>query len=121
MGEIYQATRLQRTGRLASLLLFWFLNSCSPPSAGLSNSLKDYNLVLIMVDALRADHLGCYGYWRQTSPFIDSLADRGVLFERALSNSSYTRESLVPELCTAGTPEEGCAARDHWATPENMG
>ncbi len=28
---------------------------------------------------------------------------------------------LVPELCTAGTPEEGCAARDHWATPENMG
>jgi arylsulfatase A-like enzyme len=39
--------------------------------------------LLISIDTLRADHLGCYGYQRDTSPFIDSLAARGVLFENA--------------------------------------
>lgn len=54
-----------------------------------------YNVVIINIDTLRADHLGCYGYRRNTSPFIDSLAARGVLFEEARSNSSYTRESVA--------------------------
>lgn len=39
--------------------------------------------ILISIDTLRADHLGCYGYGEDTSPFIDSLADRGVRFEHA--------------------------------------
>lgn len=56
--------------------------------------LKDYNLIIINIDALRVDHLGCYGYFRNTSPFIDSLAEKGILFEYVLSNSSYTRESV---------------------------
>ncbi|HEV2722163.1 MAG TPA: sulfatase [Thermoanaerobaculia bacterium] len=41
------------------------------------------SIVLISVDTLRADHLACYGYARPTSPFIDSLAQRGTLFEEA--------------------------------------
>jgi len=57
--------------------------------------LKDFNLIVINVDTLRADHLGCYGYGRPTSPFVDRLASEGVVFERALSNSSYTRESVA--------------------------
>ena len=48
------------------------------------------NLVLIVIDTLRADHLSCYGYSRDTTPFLDSLASRGALFERALSTSSWT-------------------------------
>ncbi|MCP4659635.1 MAG: sulfatase [bacterium] len=40
--------------------------------------------ILISIDTLRADHLGCYGYSRATSPFIDSLAARGALFENAI-------------------------------------
>jgi arylsulfatase A-like enzyme len=39
------------------------------------------NVVLIVVDALRADHLSCYGYARQTSPHLDALAASGVLCE----------------------------------------
>lgn len=39
--------------------------------------------LLISIDTLRADHLGCYGYERETSPFIDSLAARGTVFENA--------------------------------------
>lgn len=69
--------------------------SCSRERSATWKSLKDYNLVIINIDALRADHLSCYGYSRNTSPFIDSLAGNGVLFERAVSNSSYTRESVA--------------------------
>lgn len=60
-----------------------------------SSGLEDYNLIIIVVDALRADHLGCYGYHRNTSSFVDSRAEEGVLFERALANSSFTRESIA--------------------------
>ncbi len=42
------------------------------------------NVILISLDTLRADHLGCYGYSRPTSPFLDELAKRGTLFETAI-------------------------------------
>ena len=48
------------------------------------------NVVLISIDSLRADHLGCYGYARRTSPSIDLLASEGVLFEVAVSSTSWT-------------------------------
>jgi len=57
--------------------------------------LKEFNLIFINIDALRADHLKCYGYARNTSPFLDSLAAQGVRYERAHSNSAYTRESVA--------------------------
>ena len=43
------------------------------------------NIVVLAIDTLRADHLGCYGYHRPTSPEIDQLADQSVLFERAFA------------------------------------
>lgn len=52
------------------------------------------NIILITLDALRADHLGCYGYPKGTSPFIDGLAKRGVLFNRAFSTGSATPQSF---------------------------
>jgi arylsulfatase A-like enzyme len=42
---------------------------------------KSLNVVLFGVDSLRADHMSCYGYHRQTTPHIDRLASEGVLFE----------------------------------------
>ena len=39
------------------------------------------NIALFVLDTLRADHLGCYGYFRDTSPTIDKIAREGVLFE----------------------------------------
>lgn len=69
----------------------------APPSIvaeSKSSSDRRANVVLIVSDSLRADHVGCYGYSRETTPFIDSLAENGVLFEQAFSNSSYTRESI---------------------------
>jgi hypothetical protein len=41
-------------------------------------------IVLVSIDTLRADHLGAYGYGKDTSPFLDSLAQRGATFEQAI-------------------------------------
>jgi arylsulfatase A-like enzyme len=51
------------------------------------------NIVLVSVDCLRADHLGCYGYPRPTSPNIDSLAAEGCVFERCIAQCSWTLPS----------------------------
>lgn len=56
------------------------------------------NLLLVSIDTLRADHLGCYGYPRPTSPFIDSLAGEGALFRHSLSQASWTRASAASLL-----------------------
>ncbi|MBI5492878.1 MAG: sulfatase [Deltaproteobacteria bacterium] len=52
------------------------------------------NVCIILVDCLRADHLGCYGYPKASSPNIDSIASRGVVFENAVSQSNWTYPSL---------------------------
>jgi arylsulfatase A-like enzyme len=49
-----------------------------------------YNLLLISIDTLRADHLKCYGYNQDSSPHLDQLAREGVLFENLTSASSWT-------------------------------
>lgn len=52
------------------------------------------NVIYISVDALRADHLSCYGYKRATSPNIDTLAREGVIFTQAIAQSSHTPASI---------------------------
>ena len=74
------------------------------------------NILLISLDALRADHLGCYGYDRPTSPFIDQLASRGTRFSHASVNTHGTPPSHTTMLSSlyqethrvgygGGTPE----------------
>ncbi len=53
------------------------------------------NVVLIAIDSLRADHLGCYGYDLPTSPNIDALAAESVLFERAFAPGIPTTPSFT--------------------------
>ena len=48
------------------------------------------NILLITLAATRADHLGCYGYFRTTSPNIDAIADSGIVYTSAYSTSSWT-------------------------------
>jgi arylsulfatase A-like enzyme len=48
------------------------------------------NVLLVSIDTLRADHVGCYGYDGGTTPNLDALARRGILFRRAVSNAPYT-------------------------------
>jgi arylsulfatase A-like enzyme len=53
-------------------------------------NLRNVNVILISIDTLNPKHLGCYGYDRNTSPTIDSLAKAGMLFENAFSHSPKT-------------------------------
>jgi len=55
----------------------------------------DLNVVFILVDTLRADRLSLYGYERQTTPVIDDLANHGIVFERVIAQSSWTKTSMA--------------------------
>jgi len=63
------------------------------------------NVVLLSVDALRADHLSCYGYDRETSPVLERIAADNIRFQTAISASSHTREA-VPSMLTGRYPDE---------------
>ena len=53
------------------------------------------NVMIVLIDALRADHLSSYGYERSTSPNIDRFASDSVLFTQAISHSTYTKTSIA--------------------------
>ncbi|HZQ68570.1 MAG TPA: sulfatase [Terriglobales bacterium] len=63
------------------------------------------NVLLVILDALRADHVSAYGYPRPTSPEIDRLAREGTLFENAIAPSSWSLPSHV-SLITGRYPHE---------------
>jgi arylsulfatase A-like enzyme len=63
------------------------------------------NILLVMVDTLRKDQLGVYGYERDTTPVIDALAESGLVFENAVAQSSWTLPSLW-SLFTSRYPGE---------------
>jgi membrane-anchored protein YejM (alkaline phosphatase superfamily) len=74
------------------------------------------NVLLVTIDTLRADHLGCYGYRRDTTPNLDALAREGVRFERPISVSSWTLPSHA-SLLTGLYPAEHGAVTDVKALP----
>jgi len=51
------------------------------------------NIILIVMDTVRADHLSCYGYYRRTTPNIDEIAKRGTLYQNAFSAAPWTPPS----------------------------
>jgi arylsulfatase A-like enzyme len=55
-------------------------------------------VILVLLDTVRADRLGCYGYGRNTSPHIDALAGEGVRFSQAISPSPWTLPSVASLL-----------------------
>jgi len=58
------------------------------------------NIALITVDTLRADHVGCYGYERDTTPNIDELASESEQFTSAIAHACATRPSF-PSILTS--------------------
>jgi arylsulfatase A-like enzyme len=64
-------------------------------SAGRTLDLRNRDFLLISIDALRADHLGSYGYTRPTTPHIDALAASAVLFEHAYAPTPHTSYSVT--------------------------
>jgi arylsulfatase A-like enzyme len=64
---------------------------------------RDLNVLLVVIDTLRADRLGAYGYDRPTSPEIDKLARDGVVFDNAWAHAPSTRYSM-PAIVTGRWP-----------------
>jgi arylsulfatase A-like enzyme len=74
--------------RAAVLVGYLFATGCTPVPEPTGHAPPD--VVLVSIDSLRADHVGSYGYERDTSPTMDRLASEGVRFETAVSTTSWT-------------------------------
>jgi choline-sulfatase len=71
------------------------------------------NVIIIGMDAVRPDHLGCYGYERNTSPSIDRLAAEGVLCEDAVSPAPWTLPSFATVLTSLYPTQHGAVGFNH--------
>ena len=81
-----------------------------PPQQATLSSRPD--IFLYVVDALRADHLGCYGYLRDTSPRIDRFARKNTLCLNAYAQTSWTRPSAASILSGLPPKEHHTIGRD---------
>jgi arylsulfatase A-like enzyme len=93
-----QDRRGSRSGRSAALLagfLAVVAAACAGDSDGPPPGAAGWDQVVVVLDTLRADALGCYGYRRDTSEYIDRFAAEGRRFEEAFSPASYTLTSVA--------------------------
>ena len=90
------------------ILVFLLIKACSPNKP---------NIIIIISDALRKDHLGCYGYKRNTSAHIDSFAKGATLFMNAFSQAPSTKPSIA-SLFTSKYPSQHNAINDEDALDE---
>lgn len=106
MAETRLAVDSHRAAGLAILSVMVLLG-CADAPPGLTN------LVVVTLDTTRADHLGLYGYPRDTSPELDAFASQAIVFERALAPMATTLPTHF-SLFTATHPlEHGVLANRH--------
>jgi arylsulfatase A-like enzyme len=78
-------------GALAGALLL----APGPACGRAADIVRPKHVILVVVDTLRADRLGCYGYPRDTSPHLDALAAEGALYLNHRAQGSWTRPSMI--------------------------
>lgn len=110
--RVRQAGAILRAGSLIpGLLLF---AGCPRPAA------RRPSVLLITIDTLRADHLGCYGYGRPTSPHIDRLAAAGALFTRVTASLPRTTPSVATILTGLYPKGHGARGLFYALSPANV-
>ncbi len=85
-------------GLLALVATILLLASCSDGAADRDLPRERHSVVVFLVDTLRADRLGCYGHDRVTSPTLDTLARDGIVFERCIAQSTWTKPATASVL-----------------------
>jgi arylsulfatase A-like enzyme len=98
---------MRRHGHLLLAVLLGMLLACqdSPPEVPSSHARP--NILFLLIDALRADRLGCYGNPRATSPVLDAYSLRGVRFATVISQSSHTKLSVASIFTGLIPPSHG--------------
>ncbi len=98
--------------RALHLVLLVAFAGCSPPGEEPAVHAERPNLLWIVWDTVRADHLGLYGYTRGTTPFLSEWASEARVFENALSVAGYTLASHA-SMFTGLYPSEHCTHNQH--------
>ncbi len=76
------------------------------------------NIVIYLVDTLRQDHLGLYGYERETSPSIDALARDSIVFKQAYATSAWTKASTASLMTGLHPRQHGATSRASPLSPQ---
>ncbi len=96
---------------VAVMVCSLLLGSCGGSGKN-GDAFRKPNILLITLDTVRADRLGCYGYAKSETPAIDALAEGGVLFEQAFSSAPITLPSHTSIMTGLHPPEHGVREND---------
>jgi arylsulfatase A-like enzyme len=99
-------------GSAGKTLLLLFCTAAIVHLSGCQTETRPTNVLIIAVDTLRPDHLGCYGYDRHTSPNVDELARSGVLFENAISQAPWTLPSFASVFTSLYPTQHGATGAE---------
>ncbi len=110
--------RIETTGLPVLLLLLFVLGAggCGRPRP----ESEVTNLILIVVDTLRPDHLGCYGHEAIRTPMIDDLARHGTVFEQAVTPVPVTSPAFSSLLTSTFPPTHGVRDNGLYSLSEEM-
>lgn len=84
-----------------------------------TDTTRPVNVIWYVIDCLRATNVSCYGYERETTPTLDSIAGEGVRFEWAFSPGTWTQDS-VSSFFTGLSPTAHGMSRTRLSIPESM-
>lgn len=76
------------------VIILFVLSGCG----GIQATRAQPNILIVVLDALRADHVGCYGYERNTTPNLDAFARKCVVYANCYATSSWTKPSVTSLL-----------------------
>jgi len=92
----------------AALAVTMVFMSCSFIFGSEKRTPERPNIIIILIDALRRDHLGIYGYSRDTTPNIDDFSHNAIVFQHAISQSSWTNPSIASLFSSLYPSTHGC-------------
>jgi len=108
-------TKNEAAAIILSFFLAGILTGCRPAT----KIPRPDHIIIITLDAVRPDHLGCYGYVKEISPNIDGLARQGVVFLSAYSNAPWTKPSVASLFSSLYPNIHRTVDRDH-SLPEQV-
>ena len=92
--RLFGKMKVWRSSWALGLCLLAVVSSCRKADVGAQSPAPDRpNIILMTIESLRADHVTCYGYERETTPHIDALAGQAIVYDQAYSVTSWTLPS----------------------------